>query len=146
MSQYGVPFVSKFIIIAGIQKSLRLGIYESSGHYLRKLQQAFDVNYRRYLEMLQLWGFMKVVDIYVNLTGRHCVNCSGYLHIVCDKILQWQTFSDVAGQEFTKIVDVYKKNTVGIKINSTMDKIIQAITEPCPMLQLPSRSILSSRR
>ena len=23
---------------------------------------------------------MKVVDIYVNLTGRHYVNCSGYLH------------------------------------------------------------------
>ena len=29
------------------------------------------------LEMLQLWGFMKVVDVYVNLTG---INHSEYLH------------------------------------------------------------------
>ena len=44
------------------------------------------VNYRResqktlILEMLQLSGFMKVVGIYVNLTGRSCVNYSGYLY------------------------------------------------------------------
>ena len=36
---------------------------------LRKSQLKFDVNHRRRynftMEMLQLWGFMKVVDIYV---------------------------------------------------------------------------------
>ena len=50
-------------------------IYNSSGYLCKSLD--FDVNYKRYLEML--WAFMKVVDIYVNLSGRHCVNCSRHL-------------------------------------------------------------------
>ena len=53
--------------------------------YVNHMQWTFDMNHRRHiiiLEMLQLWGFMKVtvVDIYVNLTGRLCVNCSRHLH------------------------------------------------------------------
>ena len=38
--------------------------------------EIFDMDHRRHiLEMLQLWRFMKVADIYVNLTGRHHINC-----------------------------------------------------------------------
>ena len=50
-----------------------------------------------------MWGFLKVVDIYVNLTD---INRSGYLQFVT-KFCSGRHL--VMLQEFTKVVDVYKK-------------------------------------
>ena len=50
--------------------------------------------------MLQLWGFMKVVDIYINLTG---INRSEYLHSL------WQN-SVVADINFNDVAGIYKSS------------------------------------
>ena len=48
--------------------------------------------------MLQLWGFMKVVDVYINLNGRHYINYSGYLATwFVTKFCSGRHNSDVAG-------------------------------------------------
>ena len=77
--------------------------------------------------MLQLWGFMKVVDTYINLTGKHCVNCK-YSQFVTKFCSGRQL---VMSQEFMKVVDIYKKKKiyiyiVDIKINSMHNIIMFA--------------------
>ena len=54
-----------------------LGICESSGH-LRKSQWTFDVNHN-FRDATTVRIYESIVDIYVNLTGRYCVNCSGHV-------------------------------------------------------------------
>ena len=75
LTDYGVPFVSKFIFGRHLEK-LVWGFTEIVNIYVNH-SEIFDMDHRRHniLEMLQLWRFMKAVDIYVNLTGRHHINC-----------------------------------------------------------------------
>ena len=61
-----------------------------------------DVNRRRHLDML--WGFMKVVDIYINLTGRHCKLQRTFTSFVA-KFCNGRHLAMSCG--FTKVVDIY---------------------------------------
>ena len=76
-------------------------MYESSGR-LRKSQWKFDMNHLSQ-RCYNMWGFMIVVDIYINLTGE---NRSEYLQFVTKFCSGGHL---VLSQEFTKVVDVYKK-------------------------------------